>query len=234
MAKSKAVVEREKIEAEARQADANAEKALAEARHAAAMARSEEARAEVCEIASQRESQKRERELAADDHHRVFRFVDPVTPSTAQKCMSQLATWTRIDPGCDIEIEFCSPGGSVVDGLALYDFIQGVRRQGHFVTTSALGYAASMAGILLQAGDKRVMAAESWLLIHEASFGAIGSFGEVEDRVKWIEKIQERILDIFVVRSNMSKAQLKRKWHRTDWWLSSDEALKHGFVDEVR
>jgi len=69
--------------------------------------------------------------------------------------------------------------------MALYDYVRGLRRQGHHVTTSSLGYAASMAGILLQVGDKRIMGAESWLLIHEGSFGAVGSVGQVEDTVEW-------------------------------------------------
>jgi ATP-dependent protease ClpP protease subunit len=91
-----------------------------------------------------------------------------------------------------------------------------------------------MAGILLQAGDVRIMGKESWLLIHQVSFGASGSFGEVEDTTKWVDRIQDRVLDIFASRSKMSKAQIKRKWNRTDWWISSDEALKLGFVDETR
>lgn len=216
-----------KLKAEAEQYRAEAKKANAEARH-------ETAEAVVAEILRDREQQKRKQELAQDDHFRVYRFTEAVGSSSAQKCMATLSRWSRTDPNCDIEIQFCSPGGSIVDGMALFDSIHEARRRGHRITTSALGYAASMAGILLQAGDHRVMLKESWLLIHEASFGAIGSYGEIKDEVKWVERIQERILDIFAGRSKMSKAQIKRRWHRTDWWISSDEALKYGFVDEVR
>ncbi len=91
-----------------------------------------------------------------------------------------------------------------------------------------------MAGILLQAGDVRTMGRESWLLIHQAAFSALGSTYEIEDRVEWVKRIQDRILDIFADRSKLTKAQIRRRWHRKDWWIDSDEALKLGLVDELR
>jgi ATP-dependent protease ClpP protease subunit len=94
--------------------------------------------------------------------------------------------------------------------------------------------AASMAGILLQAGDTRVMAKESWLMIHEASFGASGKIGDVEDTVEWVKMVQERILSIFSERSGLTKAFLKKNWQRKNWWISSDYALKLNLIDEVR
>ena len=71
-------------------------------------------------------------------------------------------------------------------------------------------------------------------MIHEASFGSSGKTSEVEDRVEWVKRVQERILDIFAARSHMTKRAIKTKWARKDWWLSSDEALKAGFVDAIR
>jgi ATP-dependent Clp protease protease subunit len=147
--------------------------------------------------------------------------------------MERLAYWSRTEPGCAIELIFTSPGGSVIDGMALFDFIQQLRRAGHFITTRALGWAASMAGILLQAGDKRVMAKESYVLIHEISTGAVGKIGEIEDEVKFVKKIQGRILDIFAARANVKREYFAKHWKRQDWWLDSDEALKIGIIDEV-
>lgn len=213
---------------------AEAEKARAEARKASAEAVEAEHNAVVAQIARDREAYKRDRELAGDAHRRIYRFVSDVSSSSVKSCMDELTIWSRLEPGCAIEVVFTSPGGEVVAGMALWDFLQELRRDGHHLTTTARGYAASMAGILLQAGDVRVMGKESWLLIHEASFGVAGSFGDVEDRVEWIRKLQGRILDIFAQRSKLSKAAIKRRWHRKDWWIDSDEALKLGFVDEIR
>jgi len=94
--------------------------------------------------------------------------------------------------------------------------------------------AASMAGILLQAGTVRVMANESWLLIHQVQFGAIGSFGEVEDRTEWVRRGQDRGVDLFCERaSGISKRTFKKKWERKDWWLTSDESIEYGIADRV-
>lgn len=219
---------------------ANAAKLRAEERLALAEARKMEAEADVAEFARERALYDERKRLAADEHHHVYLFTTAVGEQSVSSCMRQLAVWERTEPGCPITMVFTSPGGDIISGLALFDRLMELRRQGHHVTTKALGYAASMAGILLQAGDIRVMAKESWLLIHEASFGAIGSFGEVEDKMKWVERIQERILDIFAERAKQSgapgcltKNQIRRRWHRKDWWLSSDEALRYGFIDRI-
>lgn len=198
-----------------------------------AEAESEEARGVVLKIDAQTKQRLSARELAKDEHYHIYVFDQQVDESSVKNCIHKLAEWSRLDPGCDIEIIFNSPGGSIVDGMALYDYIAQIRAKGHKVTTNALGMAASMAGILLQAGDVRKMGSEAWLLIHEASFGAHGSFGSVEDKVLFIKKIQERILTIFANKSHMSRATIKTRWHRKDWWLDADEALKLGFIDEI-
>lgn len=214
------------LEAKAEQARAEAEKARFEA---------ESARIEAAKAAFdlERAQERRKRELVTDDRHRIYRFVGEVSAGSVKAAMDELTAWSRMDPGCEITIVFFSPGGDVVSGMAFWDFLMELREKGHHLTTVARGYAASMAGILLQAGDKRVIGRESWLLIHEAAFGVVGSYGVVEDRVEWIKRIQERILEIFANRSNLSKSAIRRRWHRKDWWIDSDEALKMGFVDQV-
>lgn len=224
----------EEIAAYVKKAEAEAERAKAEARHFKGQAREAEIKAAKAQIDLDQATYKREVELAEDTYHHTYRFNQQVASDSADKAINTLSTWSRLDPGCDITIIFNSPGGNIIAGFALWDHIIDLRKNhGHNVTTITRGMAASMAGILLQAGDKRIMGAEAWLLIHEASYAAIGSHGDVEDTVKWVEKIQDRILNIFAERSNMSKAQIKRRWTRTDWWISSDEALEYGFCDEV-
>lgn len=221
------VEERARWEAEARKFDAETRKADAEALHAANVA-------EGSAIGLAREQRLRALELASDDRHHVYRFVSTVDAGSVKTCIAALQSWSRVDTGCPITIVFTSPGGEVISGMALFDFITELRGQGHTVTTVARGYAASMAGILLQAGDVRVMGHEAWLMIHEASFGASGSMGEVEDTVEWVKKVQDRILDIFAARSTLSKVQLRSRWRRKNWWIPSDEALRLGLIDEIR
>lgn len=223
-----------KLRAEAKTERSNQRKLNAEAQKLKAESREARAKAAKAVLDAVKAQETRKAELASDLRHHIYRFTKDVNEESVKKCIHQLAEWRRLEPGCDIEIVFFSPGGSIFDGMALFDYIQETRRAGHYVTTSALGMAASMAGILLQAGDERVMARESWLLIHEASFAAMGKFGEVEDRVELVKRVQERILDIFASRSNLDKETLRERWLRRDWWLSSDEALEYGLVDSVR
>jgi ATP-dependent Clp endopeptidase proteolytic subunit ClpP len=170
-----------------------------------------------------------------DSLQHVYRFTGPVDEKSVNSAIASLTTWARLDPGCDITIIFSSPGGDVVPGLALYDYLKELRRNGHYITTVVRGYAASMAGILLQAGDKRIIGAESWVLIHEISAGMMGSFGELEDRLRWLEKVQGRVLDIFTERSGGKKTreEFEKAWSRADFWLDSEMALSWGVADEI-
>lgn len=174
--------------------------------------------------------------LAQNEYHHQYYFTSTVGQESSTKCMDQLSFWERTDPADspkEIEIIFTSPGGDVIAGMALFDYIQVLKTKGYTITTTAIGYAASMAGILLQVGDVRKIGRESYLLIHQVSFGAIGSFGDIEDTVEWVKKLQDRILDIFAAKSTFTKDELRDKWERKDWWISSIEALEYGFVDEI-
>lgn len=231
--------ERRKFEAEARRAEAEAKKFEVEAENL--QLRLEMTRGEVTRSGHQltEATEKEAMRSNSDWHHRIYRFSDVVNPNTTKACLQSLAMWDRLDPECKIEVVFNSPGGSVIDGMALFDALNGYSLRGggsHHLTTGAQGYAASMAGILLQTGDTRWIGAESYLMIHEISAGAAGKIGEIEDAVKFYDRICERVVDIFVKRASgkITKSNFVKRWKRQDWWLDSDEALKLGFVDEVR
>ena len=182
----------------------------------------------------EKEIERRVKDKAQDDENFLYRFNGEVSGSTVRGCIQKLTEWHRISPKCDIEIIFSSPGGSIIDGFELFDHIQQLRNEGHHITTGTLGYAASMAGILLQAGDTRWLGQQAWLMIHRAAFGAYGKTFEIEDEVKFIKRIEERILDIFTSRSKLTTNKIKRNWDRKDWWISADESIDLGLVDEVR
>lgn len=227
-----------KLEAETEQAWAEAARIDLESARIREETRKARAAADSAELELARELRSERRMLCGDTYHHTYYFSDSVDDLSVHRCMSQLATWQRMakddaeKPA--IEIVITSPGGDVIAGMVLYDFIQTLRRAGHHVTTNCLGMAASMGGILLQAGDRRVMGKEAYLLIHEITFGAGGKIGEIEDEIAFGKKIQSRILRILADRSTMSEKSIARRWERKDWWLDSDEALALGFVDEVR
>tara|TARA_R110002020_G_C16273777_1_gene771315 strand:+ start:559 stop:1329 length:771 start_codon:yes stop_codon:yes gene_type:complete len=221
--------------------EAEARKMEADVKNVEAMVRKNELEADksAIELAVKQmdlvaKEEKRAKDKAADDENFLYRFGSEVSGGSVERCMSKLTEWSRLNPGCNIEIIFSSPGGSIIDGFELFDFIQHLRNKGHHITTGTLGYAASMAGILLQAGDTRWVGQQAWLMIHRAAFGAYGKTFEIEDEVKFVKRIEERILDIFTSRSNLTRNKIKRNWERKDWWISSDEATDLGLVDEVR
>jgi ATP-dependent Clp endopeptidase proteolytic subunit ClpP len=210
---AKVVAETEKLKAETRKAEADAFKAELEAREA---------------------FRKRQLEKADDEENHLYRFAGEVNKNSVNNCMKHLTRWSRLQPKCDIEIIFSSPGGSIIDGFELFDFLQDLRGRGHQITTGALGMAASMAGILLQAGDVRWVGGQAWVMIHRAAFGAFGKTYEVEDEVEFVKRIEGRILDIFTARSKLTRRKIMKNWDRKDWWISPDEALELSLVDEIR
>jgi len=212
----------------------------AETRKTLAEALKAEREAEAYGMDVERKRELRAMELTSDRYFHTYQFTEMVNMSTVEQCIATLTMWSRKDrqdnpdaEPCEVELTFNSPGGDIIAGIALFDFLIDLRRRGHHLTTIAQGIAATMAGILLQAGDTRCMGKESWVLIHEASFGTQGTIGQVEDRVEWVKKVQERIIGIFADRSTLSRRQIEAKWKRKDWWLDSDECLKLGLVDRI-
>ena len=224
----------EEIAAEIKKIEAEAKAALAEARKSDAEAQKIEFELEKASIDAEKAVRSRQKELAADEENHVYRFDGEVSKSSVQRCMSRLGEWSRLDPKCQMEVVFSSPGGEIVSGFELFDFIQVLRHRGHHMITGTLGMAASMAGILLQAGDERWMGHQSWVMIHRAAFGAWGKTFEIEDEVKFVKRIEERILDIFTDRSKLTKQKIKRNWERKDWWISAEECVEMGLVDIVK
>ncbi|MGH9380864.1 MAG: ATP-dependent Clp protease proteolytic subunit [Thermoanaerobaculia bacterium] len=222
-------------------ADPAIRSALLDAKRAKIEAEGREAlaQAELTELSLERERDKREHELAANERHRVYVFDTDTSEGAVKKCISQLTTWARQEAGCPIEVQINSPGGSIFAGFALIDFIRDLRDRGHRITMVGLGMVASMAGVLLQAADERVMGQNAFLLIHEGSLGAIGDFGDVEDRVELMGLMHERILTLFEDRAKpinpkTTKTFIRNRWKRKDWWITAAAARNLGFVDEVR
>ncbi|MDQ1436755.1 MAG: ATP-dependent Clp protease, protease subunit [Acidimicrobiaceae bacterium] len=175
-----------------------------------------------------------ERDRAADPRAaHVYTFYSGVDAESVQQCMAELGTWSRRGPGSEITVIFNSPGGSVLDGLALFDYLHQLRAVGHLVTTMALGRAASMGAVLLQAGSRRVMGRNAFLLIHEVSHQSVGKVSEMEDSVGFTKRLQQRLLAILAERSTLNEREIQRRWARKEWWLDAEEALALGLADEL-
>lgn len=209
MAPSKAALERLKLDAEIRKLNAEALNAEASAERA------------------------RFYWQAEPDRLRVYRFNDAVTIETVSHCTRFLNSRLADDPSGGVEIVFNSPGGSVTDGLELYDAILAHRAAGARIDTTAHGMAASMAGVLMQAGEVRRAGPNALLMIHEIASLNIGKLSQMKDSVKLSERLYERLLAILASRSKLAVDEIRERAERRDWWLDAAEALEFGFIDEL-
>lgn len=127
-----------------------------------------------------------------------------------------------------------STGGDLIDAYALVDEIYRIRRQGVTVTTVVYGQATSAAGLILQAGNKRVTGPNGIILIHEASQDAAGKTGRMADTLTELKRIQEQYLGLMAKRSNLTLLQIHEHVDGgRDWWIPAQLALELGFVDEI-
>jgi ATP-dependent protease ClpP protease subunit len=252
-----ALAEAKKFEAETKVFEQDQLIKEAEARQKMAHAVSAEYGAESMRIQTEATLRQEKLALASNHYYHEYEFSASVYDDAVSNCLTQLALWHRLEPGerdvegnlvqpgCDMNIVMDSPGGSVIDGMHLFDQIltyslrpwdDSKRPRGtHSTRMTVRGYAASMAGILLQSADERVIGPESYLMIHEVASFAAGKIGEIKDEVKFLDKVSNRVANIFVSRSGgkITHDEFNKNWNRTDWWLTSEEALELGFVDRI-
>lgn len=202
--------------------DAEAQRHLAEARRATLIADEIE--------------HEQTRKRASNDEARVFPFYASVGAGSVRACMEMLGEWSRLGSPKDVKpfrIDITSPGGSVFDGLALIDYARKLRAEGYVIDTFGTGLIASMAVPLLQLGATRIVGRNSWLMVHEVSDIAAGTVADIEDVAKFNRRLNDNLYDILAERSTLSSAQIKKLAMRKDWYMSAEEAVKHGFADAV-
>lgn len=224
--------------AEAAKAAAEAEKFKAEAAKAAAEAEAAQHAATEARIKAEKAVEARDKELTASHYHGQHTFAAGVDATSVKAAVDAMTAWDRLHPDEPYTLLIYSPGGSIVDGFVLWDYLTDFKQRHHLITKS-FGYAASMGGVLLQAGHVRQMGKQASLLIHEAAFNASGKVGAVDDTVGWVKAMQQRLFAIYADRANpstgrpMSAKAIANRCARKDWWLSAEEALKYGFIDEI-
>ena len=163
---------------------------------------------------------------------RTIVFGSEVDEFNVDSAIDQLRDFRATGFG-DITIVLNSPGGDVFDGLLLFDTVQALRNDGIKVTTVVRGLAASMGSILSQAGDKRVISRNSWLMIHEPSTIVWGKMGDIKREADMMVKMHKQLSAVLAERSHLTTADIIRKSKDKDWWMPADEAHAHGFFDEV-
>ena len=162
---------------------------------------------------------------------RIIFLGTQIDDYTANVIQAQLLYLDSSDPGKDISIYINSPGGSVYAGLGIYDTMQYISSD---VKTICTGMAASMAAVLLVAGEKgkRFALNHSRVMIHQPMGGAQGQASDIEITAREIQKLKK---ELYTIISNHSGVPFKKveKDSDRDYWMTSAEAKQYGMIDEV-
>lgn len=162
---------------------------------------------------------------------RIIFMGVPVNDYVANVIQAQMLFLESTDPKRDIQMFINSPGGSVIDGMGIYDTMQYVAPD---VATICTGLAASMGAVLLTAGKKgkRTALQHSRVMIHQPSGGMQGQFTDMEISYKLIKSLRKELYDIIAHHSGKTFEDIERDSER-DNWMTSTEAKEYGLVDEV-
>lgn len=162
---------------------------------------------------------------------RIIFLGTQIDDYTANVIQAQLLYLDSADSGKDISIYINSPGGSVYAGYGIYDTMQFINSN---VSTICTGIAASMAAVLLVAGEKgkRFALKHSRVMIHQPLGGAQGQASDIEITAREIAKVKQELYKIISDHSGKSIEEVARDSDR-DFWMNSAEAKEYGMVDEI-
>ena len=162
---------------------------------------------------------------------RIIFLSDEVNDATASLVVAQLLYLEAQDNTKDISLYINSPGGSVTDGMAIYDTMQYVKCD---VSTICVGMAASMGAFLLSSGakGKRIALPNAEIMIHQPSAGTQGKVTDMEIDVEHFLRIKKNLNEILASNTGKTAEEVKAASER-DHWMTADEAKDFGLVDKI-
>ena len=162
---------------------------------------------------------------------RVIFLSGPVEDIGANLVVAQLLYLEADNPDKDISLYINSPGGSVTAGLSIYDTMQFIKPD---ISTLCVGQAASMGAVLLAGGTKgkRHALPNSRVLIHQVMGGFQGQASDIEIHAQEILSIKEK-LNLILSKHSGQKVDKIAKDSDRDNFMSPDEAVKYGLIDNV-
>ena len=162
---------------------------------------------------------------------RIVMLSEEVNDVTASLIVAQLLYLEAQDPDKDIQFYINSPGGSVTDGLAIYDTMQYIKAD---VSTICVGMAASMGAFLLAGGakGKRFALPNAEIMIHQPSGGAQGQATDIKIVSDHIIRIRDKINRILADETGKPIEVIERDTER-DHFLTAAEAKDYGLIDEI-
>ncbi|MBP5691580.1 MAG: ATP-dependent Clp endopeptidase proteolytic subunit ClpP [Bacteroidaceae bacterium] len=162
---------------------------------------------------------------------RIIFLGTEISDYTANTIQAQLLYLDSIDSSKEISIYLNSPGGSVTAGLGIYDTMQFISSP---VATICTGMAASMAAVLLVAGQegKRSALPHSRVMIHQPLGGVQGQASDIEITAREIQKMKK---ELYTIISEHSHTPFDKVWADSDrdYWMTAQEAKEYGMIDQV-
>jgi ATP-dependent Clp protease protease subunit len=162
---------------------------------------------------------------------RIIFIGTPINDFVANAVIAQMLFLQMEDPKKDISLYINSPGGSVTDGMAIYDTMNFLQCD---VVTYCVGQAASMATLLLASGakGKRYALPNSRVMMHQPSGGATGQTSDISIAAKEILRWRAQMNKLMALHTNKSEEQIASDTDR-DFYLTAADALEYGIVDKV-
>ena len=162
---------------------------------------------------------------------RIIFLTGPVEDEMSAVIVAQLLFLESENPKKEISMYINSPGGVVTAGMAIYDTMQFIKPE---IATLCVGQAASMGSLLLTAGTKgmRYALGNARVMVHQPSGGFRGQASDIERHAEDSVKMKRRLNEIYVHHTGQPIEMIERTLDR-DHFMSADEALKFGLIDEV-
>ena len=162
---------------------------------------------------------------------RIIFLGEDVNATTASLVVAQLLYLEAQDPDKEIQMYINSPGGSVTDGMAIYDTMQYIKCD---VSTICVGMAASMGAFLLSSGakGKRIALPNAEIMIHQPSAGTKGQVTDMAIHLRRLEIIKKRLNSILADNTGQSLDTITADCER-DNFMTAEEAKEYGLIDKV-
>ena len=162
---------------------------------------------------------------------RIIFLGEEVNEHTANIVVAQLLHLAYEDPKADISLYINSPGGSVYDGLAIYDTMQFIKPD---VATFGIGLQASMGAFLLSSGarGKRNLLPHARVMIHQPSSGTQGKVTDQEISLRESIRLKKLLNEILAKNTGQKLSRIEKDADR-DYWMDAAEAKDYGLVDKV-
>jgi len=162
---------------------------------------------------------------------RIIFIGTPINDFVANAVIAQMLFLQMEDAKKDISLYINSPGGSVTDGMAIYDTMNFLKCD---IVTYCVGQAASMATLLLAAGTKgkRFALPNSRVMMHQPTGGATGQTSDISIAAKEIVRWRERMNALIAQHTNKTVEQVESDSDR-DFYLTAEDAVSYGIIDKV-